>query len=69
MKLPSCPYGNSGLAIIDSERTTVGGEEQGVISRLFFTMPVQSSQSMYTGPTRSTNTKKDDNQLKRFLNL
>ena len=25
MELPSCPYENSGLAIIDSERTTVGG--------------------------------------------
>ena len=26
-ELPSCPYGNSGLAIIDSELTTVGGED------------------------------------------
>ena len=25
MELPSCPYENSGLAIIDSELTTVGG--------------------------------------------
>ena len=27
MQLPSCPYKNSGLAIIDSELTTVGGED------------------------------------------
>ena len=29
MELPSCPYSNSGLAIIDSELTTVGGWEYG----------------------------------------
>ena len=29
MKLPSCPYRSSGLAIIDSELTTVGGEDRG----------------------------------------
>ena len=29
MELPSCPYYNSGLAIIDSELTTVGGGEYG----------------------------------------
>ena len=28
MELPSCPYENSGLAIIDSERTTVGGADR-----------------------------------------
>ena len=28
MELPSCPYENSGLAIIDSELTTVGGEDR-----------------------------------------
>ena len=28
MALPSCPYMNSGLAIIDSELTTVGGEDR-----------------------------------------
>ena len=30
MELPSCPYVNSGLAIIDSELTTVGGEDGAV---------------------------------------
>ena len=29
MELPSCPYLFSGLAIIDSELTTVGGVEYG----------------------------------------
>ena len=28
MELPSCPYENSGLAIIDSKLTTVGGEDR-----------------------------------------
>ena len=28
MKLPSCPYRNSGLAIVDSELTTVGGKDR-----------------------------------------
>ena len=28
MELPSCPYSNSGLAIIDSELTTVGGRDE-----------------------------------------
>ena len=32
MQLPSCPYENSGLAIIDSELTTVGGAD-GVVHR------------------------------------
>ena len=40
-------------------------EEQGVLSRLFLYTPVQSSKSMYTGPTRSTKAKKDDNQLNK----
>ena len=36
MELPSCPYKNSGLAIIDSELTTVGGVDRaGRINRLF----------------------------------
>ena len=36
MELPSCPYGNSGLAIIDSELTTVGGgNRDGRTNRLF----------------------------------
>ena len=36
MELPSCPYYNSGLAIIDSELTTVGGEDEaGYTNRLF----------------------------------
>ena len=34
MELPSCPYENSGLAIIDSELTTVGGVD-GRSNRLF----------------------------------
>ena len=35
-ELPSCPYKNSGLAIIDSELTTVGGEDEaGHTNRLF----------------------------------
>ena len=29
MNLPPCPYRDSGLAIIDSELTTVGGEDDG----------------------------------------
>ena len=28
MELPSCPYRNSGLAIVDSELTTVGGKDR-----------------------------------------
>ena len=36
MELPSCPYENSGLAIIDSELTTVGGwDGAGRINKLF----------------------------------
>ena len=36
MRLPSCPYYNSGLAIIDSELTTVGGlDGAGCTNRLF----------------------------------
>ena len=36
MELPSCPYNNSGLAIIDSELTTVGGwDGAGRTNRLF----------------------------------
>ena len=36
MKLPSCPYKDSGLAIIDSELTTVGGlDRAGCTNRLF----------------------------------
>ena len=37
MQLPSCPYMNSGLAIIDSELTTVGGDNRAdrVTNRLF----------------------------------
>ena len=36
MELPSCPYKNSGLAIIDSELTTVGGwDRAGRTNRLF----------------------------------
>ena len=36
MELPSCPYNNSGLAIIDSELTTVGGDDRaGRTNRLF----------------------------------
>ena len=39
MQLPSCPYGNSGLAIIDSELTTVGGGiEAGLITNKLFTL-------------------------------
>ena len=35
-ELPSCPYGSSGLAIIDSELTTVGGRDgAGRTNRLF----------------------------------
>ena len=36
MELPSCPYKDSGLAIIDSELTTVGGlDRAGCTNRLF----------------------------------
>ena len=36
MQLPSCPYENSGLAIIDSELTTVGGwDGAGCTNKLF----------------------------------
>ena len=37
MELPSCPYYNSGLAIIDSELTTVGGKDRArrVTNQLF----------------------------------
>ena len=36
MELPSCPYEDSGLAIIDSELTTVGGwDRAGCTNRLF----------------------------------
>ena len=36
MQLPSCPYRNSGLAIVDSELTTVGGVDRaGRTNRLF----------------------------------
>ena len=36
MELPSCPYRNSGLAIVDSELTTVGGVDRaGRTNRLF----------------------------------
>ena len=36
MELPSCPYEDSALAIIDSELTTVGGEDRaGCTNRLF----------------------------------
>ena len=36
MELPSCPYKNSGLAMIDSELTTVGGMDRaGRTNRLF----------------------------------
>ena len=36
MQLPSCPYEDSGLAIIDSELTTVGGwDRAGCTNRLF----------------------------------
>ena len=35
MELPSFPYENSGLAIIDSELTTVGGYGAGRTNRLF----------------------------------
>ena len=39
MELPSCPYRNSGLAIIDSELTTVGGlDRAGRITNKLFTL-------------------------------
>ena len=39
MELPSCPYKNSGLAIIDSELTTVGGwDEAGHPTNRLFTL-------------------------------
>ena len=36
--LPPCPYGNSGLAIIDSELTTVGGEDGRSYTNKLFTL-------------------------------
>ena len=38
MELPSCPYVNSGLAIIDSELTTVGGEDRAGPTNKLFTL-------------------------------
>ena len=38
MELPSCPYENSGLAIIDSELTTVGGEDGAGHTNTLFTL-------------------------------
>ena len=37
-KLPSCPYRNSGLAIIDSELTTVGGLDRAGRTNKLFTL-------------------------------
>ena len=71
-ELLSKPTVHSSLSVDSmSSKHTVLREEQGVLSRLFFIMPVQSSKSMYTGPiyTEHKRKKKDDNQLKRFLNL
>ena len=38
MELPSCPYENSGLAIIDSELTTVGGGNRAGCTNKLFTL-------------------------------
>ena len=38
MELPSCPYEDSGLAIIDSELTTVGGLDGAVRTNRLFTL-------------------------------
>ena len=38
MKLPSCPCRDSGLAIIDSELTTVGGRDEGGRTNRLFTL-------------------------------
>ena len=38
MELPSCPYYNSGLAIVDSELTTVGGVDGAVRTNRLFTL-------------------------------
>ena len=38
MQLPSCPYRNSGLAIIDSELTTVGGGNRAGCTNKLFTL-------------------------------
>ena len=38
MELPSCPYCNSGLAIIDSELTTVGGRDGAGRTNKLFTL-------------------------------
>ena len=38
MQLPSCPYNNSGLAIIDSELTTVGGIVRAGCTNKLFTL-------------------------------
>ena len=38
MELPSCPYMDSGLAIIDSELTTVGGWDRADRTNRLFTL-------------------------------